>query len=120
MMPSELVSLCIEKENDQHEVCEDGMPRLKLLAQREDVSGGVVVKSKGTASSHIGEKGKEETPRHEWEPREGRTAPRQDYAKGLELRDQPFGIEVRNMKCFKCGRLGHVNTDKIVCKGRMG
>ncbi len=45
----------------------------------------------------------------------GRQAPREDTAGGVsELKDQPFGVEVRNTKCFKCGKWGHVNTDKIV------
>ncbi len=67
-----------------------------------------------TSGGKSGEGPDDDDLRHDWKPKEGRAAPRQDYAKGLELRDQPFGIEVRNVKCFKCGRLGHVNTDKIV------
>ncbi len=56
----------------------------------------------------------EEEGKFDWQV-PGRKAPREDTAKDVsELVDQPFGVEVRNTKCVKCGKWGHVNTDKIV------
>lgn len=48
----------------------------------------------------------------EWQRTWGH-APKESYLeKGDDFNEQPFGIQVCQAKCIKCGKFGHMNTDK--------
>jgi len=98
-----------EKEQDLYEnkalVWKDSKDKLSLNFMYEPPPG---LKKKEKTDDGLMEM--EELTKFEWQRKFN--APREDYCKNnTDIRDQPFGIKVRNVRCIKCHQWGHINTD---------
>lgn len=96
-----------EKEQDLHEnkamLSKDSKDKLSMNFMYEPPPG---------VRKDVREKDDNE-PEYKFEWQRQYNAPRESYCKGdTEIRDQPFGIQVRNVRCIKCHKWGHINTDK--------